>query len=129
MENKIKITGKVAKFPKNTRADHALIMMETIKINPNKIWYILIESQDNVLKTVKYNQKNKLDLYMYTETLKQTYMKVFNDETVLEKINNIEVFGENDFSVMKNIPTDVILENGQTLLAKITSDLMLILNE
>lgn len=134
MENKelIKITGKVAKFPKNTRADDALKMMETIKVNPNKLWYILIEAQDNTLKMIKYNQKNGVNLFDYTISLKNYYTTISplcecND--FKNKINNIEVIGEDTFSIIKNIPTDIILENGITLLSKIANDLILLLNQ
>lgn len=133
MENKeiIKITGKVAKFPKNTRADDALKMMETIKINPNKLWYILIESQDDTLKMVKYNQKEGVNLKDYTNGLKTYYTTISplsECEEFKQKINLMEVIGEDAFSVIKNIPTDIILENGMTLLSKIANDLILLLN-
>jgi hypothetical protein len=35
--NKIEFTGKIAKFPKNTKAINALKLLEKIKVNPNKL--------------------------------------------------------------------------------------------
>jgi hypothetical protein len=37
MENNIELTGKVAKFPKNTKAVKALKFLESVKVNPNKL--------------------------------------------------------------------------------------------
>lgn len=130
MQDKIKINGKVAKFPRNSRTDHALKMLESIKVNPKKIWYIMIESQDDTLKMVKYNQLNGVNLYEYTKTLKEHYMQEYSEHpTIQEQISKIEVVGENVFSIIKNIPTNIILEDGRTLLFKIANDLMTILND
>lgn len=133
MENnkeKIEISGKVAKFPKNARADHALMALETIKVNPKKLWYVMIESQNNELKMVKYNQHKGVNLYEYTIGIKEYYLNKFKDDkNIVEKIKNITVDGEDVFSVIRNIPTDVILENNQSLLSKITTDLINLLNE
>lgn len=130
MENKetIKIEGKVAKFPKNTKADQALRIMETIKVNPNKLWYILIESQDDTLKMVKYNQHTGVNLNDYTNGLKNYYLQSSLSNECKEKIKLMEVVGEDTFSIIKNIPTDIILENGTTLISKIANDLISLLN-
>ena len=127
MEENINLTGKVAKFPKNTKAVKALKFLEHVKVNPSKLWYIVIEDQGTELKTVKYNRSQGVNLVEYTKALKEYYLKTYaNDASMTESINNIVVEGENDFSLIKNIPL-IILENGQTLISKITTDLIKLL--
>lgn len=125
----VNLTGKIAKFPKNTKAYDALKFLEKVKINPNKIWYIIVENQDSELKLVKYNRAKGVDLLEYTLELKNHYrIKYKNDNSMLSKIENIEVIGEHDFSIIKNIPDITIDEiNGLNLLSKITSDLIKLL--
>lgn len=131
MENneKISVTGKIAKFPKNTKAFTALKYLEQIKINPNKIWYIIIENQENELKLVKYNRSKGVDLLEYTLDLKNFYRKKYkNEPSIISLIENIEVTGEQDFSVIKNIPNIMVDEDKKlVLLSKIASDLIKLL--
>ena len=125
--NNIEFTGRIAKFPKNTKAVQALQFLEKIKVNPNKLWYILVESQDTELKMVKYNRSKGVNLINYTNELKSHYItKYLNEPNIVLAINKIIVEGENDFSIIKNIPI-LILENGQTLISKITTDLIKLL--
>lgn len=128
-DNQINFVGKIAKFPKNTKAFTALQYLEKVKINPNKIWYIIIENQDTELKLVKYNRSKGVDLLEYTLELKNHYrIKYKNEPSIIEKIEAIEVIGEQDFSVIKNIPHIVIDENKKLeLLSKIASDLIKLL--
>lgn len=125
----VSLTGKIAKFPKNTKAYDALKFLEKVKINPNKIWYIIVENQNSELKLVKYNRSKGVDLLEYTLELKNYYrIKYKNDSDIIKKIENIEVLGENDFSIIKNIPDIIIDENKNiNLLSKITSDLIKLL--
>lgn len=125
--NKIELTGKVAKFPNDIKAVSALKYLEKIKMNKNKLWYILVENQNNELKMVKYNRCEGVNLLDYTLELKQYYkLKYKNDLSLIENLEKIEVVGEEDFSVIKNIP-NIVLENDQTLISKITSDLIKLL--
>ena len=122
--NNVELSGKIAKFPKNTKAVRALKFLEQVKVNPNKLWYIIIEDQDNNLKMVKYNRSNGVNLLNYTTELKTVYYHKYKDnKEIIEALNNMNVEGENDFSIIKNIPL-IILENGQTLISKIMTDLI-----
>jgi len=129
MENNVELRGKIAKFPKNTKAVKALQFLEHVKVNPNKLWYIVIEDQDNQLKMVKYNRAKGVNLLEYTSELKSVYYHKYKDNNdIIEALNKITVEGENDFSIIKNIPM-IILENGQTLISKISSDLINLLSD
>lgn len=126
-DNDIKFIGKTAKFPKNSKAVKALKFLEHIKVNPNKMWYIVIEDQGTDLKTVKYNRSQGVNLLDYTNALKNHYSETYkNDPIMTEKLSQIVVEGESDFSLIKNIP-EILLENGQTLISKITTDLIKLL--
>lgn len=122
--NNVELNGKIAKFPKNTKAVKALQFLEKIKVNPNKLWYIVIEDQDNQLKTVKYNRSQGVNLLEYMNELKNVYQLKYKDNIeITEALQQIEVIGENDYSIIKNIPL-IILENGQKLISKIAFDLI-----
>jgi hypothetical protein len=127
MEDNIRLHGKVAKFPKNSKASKALKFLEHVRVNPNKLWYILIEDQDTELKAVKYNRAKGVNLIEYTQKLKDYYLNEYKLNTEFcAKLNEIQLVGEADFSIIKNIP-QLMLENGQTLISKIASDLIKLL--
>ena len=69
--------GKVAKFPKKTKASKALNFLENVKISKNSIWYLLIEKQENELQMVKYNNRQGFDLNKFVLELKGFYMGIF----------------------------------------------------
>lgn len=124
MENNVELRGKIAKFPKNTKAFKALQFLEQVKVNPNKLWYIVIEDQDNQLKMVKYNRSQGVNLVEYVAELKNVYYTKYKQNSIIiEALDKIIVEGENDYTVIKNIPI-ILLENNQTLISKITSDLI-----
>ncbi|MCK9415857.1 hypothetical protein M0Q97_04285, partial [Candidatus Dojkabacteria bacterium] len=54
-ENKVNLYGKVAKFPRNTKAKKAYQFLENIKIPKNKLWYFIIE------KEVVINENNNYE--------------------------------------------------------------------
>ncbi len=60
--DKIQIIGKIARFPKNVKPSKAYAFMENVKIPKNKIWYILIQRQNDELSMVKYNRAAGVDL-------------------------------------------------------------------
>lgn len=125
--SKMQITGKIAQFPKGMKAVHALQLLEKLKVNQNKLWYVLVEDQGTDLKMVKYNRCQGVDLLEYTAELKQQYLtKYKNEPNVLEAIKQIEVVGEVDFSIIKNIP-NITLEGGKTLIGKIAADIIKLL--
>lgn len=127
INNNIELTGKIAKFPNDTKAVKAIKFLESVRANPNKLWYIIIEDQGTDLKMVKYNRALGVNLFDYTVKLKEFYCTYYKDQPeVLELFNNIIVDGENEFSIIRNIP-QIVLENNQTLISKIASDLIKLL--
>ena len=126
-EKKIDFYGKVAKFPKQTKASKAYAHLENVKISKNSIWYMLIEKQDNELQMVKYNYKKGVDLQKFVSELKDFYLTKVSDEKIREAISNIEVDGNDKFSIIKNI-SKVQIE-GKSLITKITEDLIKLLSK
>ena len=124
-ENKVDMYGKVAKFPKNTKAHKAYNFLENIKISKNRLWYILIENEINEhgeeLKIVKYNNKAGVDLKKFVNELKTYYSKT----EIADKVNELIVEGDSSFSVIKHIPD--IMIGDKKLLTLITEDLIKLL--
>jgi hypothetical protein len=125
----IKFFGKVATFPKNTKAKKAFNFLENVKISKRKLWYFIIEKDiitENVtnscIQMIKYNNKKGVDCSKFIKELKNYYAK---DEKLLEYINNLIIDGNDKFSVIRNIP-DVEI-NGEKLISKITKDLIKLL--
>ena len=129
---KVKIKGRVAKFPKGVKASKAynfINEMDNIKIPKNKIWYLMVEKQDNELQMVKYQTKKGVNLAEFINELKKFYINKFtNDVEIQEKIKAIEIGGDKDgnISYMRNIPN---INMGEDKLIKvIVNDLTKLLN-
>jgi len=124
MKNEKKITfyGKVAKMPNNTKASSSINFLENIKVSKQKLWYILIQKQDDQLQMIKYNNKMGVNMNMFIEQLKDYYN---NNEQIKEYINNLEIDGNDKFSIIKNIPKVDI--DGKKLISIITEDLLKLL--
>lgn len=126
-EKKVETFGKVAKFPKNTKASRAYNFLENVKVSKKSIWYIMVE-KDNELQMVKYNNKEGVDLNKFVNELKTYYMsKNKNNKSICESISKISVEGNDKYSMIRNIPL-VELE-GRKLITKITEDLIKLLSK
>jgi len=118
----IHLHGHVAKMPKNTKAASAYNFLERIKVSKQKLWYILIEKQDNELQMIKYNNRKGFDLKMFLDELKVYYS---HNELLKEHIENLEIDGSSAFSIIKNIPNVEI--NGKKLITILVEDLIKLL--
>jgi hypothetical protein len=114
--------GKIAKMPNNINASKSINFLENIKVSKQKLWYILIQKQDDQLQMIKYNNKMGVNMNMFIEQLKDYYSK---DTQLKEHINNLEIDGNDKFSIIKNIPKIEI--NGKKLITIITEDLLKLL--
>ena len=126
-EGKVDFTGKVAKFPKNTKASKAYNFLENVKVSKKSIWYIMVE-KDNELQMVKYNVKEGVDLNKFVSELKTYYIaKSKGNKSICEAISKMMVDGNDKYSMVKNItPIDI---NGKKLITKITEDLIKLLSK
>lgn len=126
-EGKVDFTGKVAKFPKNTKASKAYNFLENVKVSKKSIWYIMVEKQDNELQMVKYNVKEGVDLSKFVNELKTYYTKKYGkDAKFIEAISKISVDGNDKYSMVKNIP--LVEVEGKKMITKITEDLIKLLS-
>lgn len=126
-EGKVDFTGKVAKFPKNTKASKAYNFLENVKVSKKSIWYIMVE-KDNELQMVKYNYKEGVDLNKFVNELKTYYISKFkSNQKICESISKINVDGNDKYSMVRNIP-NVKLDN-KLLITKITEDLIRLLSK
>ena len=129
-ENNVNFYGKVAKFPKNTKAKKAFSFLENIRVTKNKLWYFIIEKEivmkdkDNYeeLQIIKYNNHEGVDCKKFVESLKIYYS---NDELISEYIKNLIIDGNDKFSIIRNIPNIDI--NGKKLISILTEDLIKLL--
>jgi len=127
-DENVDLFGKVAHFPKNVKASNAYNFLENVKINRNKIWYILIEKQDNELQMLKYNIKAGVNLTHFITELKQYYVEKYSDQPNLKTlIENLRVGGEEKFVVIRNIPK--INLAGKPLITRLTEDLIKLLSK
>lgn len=121
---KAQFYGKVARLPKDTDAKKFL---ENIKIPKNDLWYVLVEKQDNELHMVKYNQEG-VNANQFVAELKMHYLKHFeNKEKIKKLIDQIQVVGNDNFSIIKNVP-DVKIGD-KKLVTRITEDLIKLLKK
>lgn len=122
-EKDVNFIGKVARFPRNTKAKSAYQFLENIKVSKKKLWYILIEKDNNGLQIVKYNNKLGYDLNKFVNEMKNYYS---TNEKMSAYISELVIDGEDKFSVIRNIP-DVEID-GKKLITIITSDLIKLLH-
>ena len=122
-EKDVNFIGKVAKFPRNTKAKSAYTFLENIKVSKKKLWYILIEKDQNGLQIIKYNNKLGINLTDFVNELKKYYMK---DEALCEHIKSLTIEGEDKFSVIKNIP-DIEVKPGKKMITFLTEELIQLL--
>ena len=127
-ESKVDFSGKVAKFPKNTKASKAYNFLENVKVSKKSIWYLMVEKQDNELQMVKYNVKEGVDLTKFVNELKSYYSKKYSSEPKVQKlIESISVDGNDKYSMIKNIPA--VSLDGKKMITKITEDLIKLLSK
>jgi len=130
VDKNVDFYGKVAKFPKNTKAQKAYNFLENIKIPKNKLWYFIIEKeivvkdQDNYeeLQVIKYNNKEGVDCAKFVEALKTYYS---DNELVSEHIKDLTIDGNDKFSIIRNIPNVEV--DGKKLISILTEDLIKLL--
>lgn len=126
----VKLYGKVAKFPKNTKAKNAYNFLENLKISKKKLWYYIIErdyiteqgNPDTSLQMIKYNNKHGVNCSQFLSELKKYYEQ---DENIVSLIEQLVVDGSEYFSIIRNIPNVKI--NGEKFINKITKDIIKIL--
>lgn len=119
---KVTFYGKVVKMPNNIMASKSINFLENIKVSKQKLWYILIQKQDDELQMIKYNNKLGVNMNIFVEKLKGYYE---NNEHLKEHIKKLEIGGNNKFSIIKNIPNVEI--EGKKLISIITEDLIKLL--
>jgi len=122
-EKNVRLIGKVAKMPKNTKAKNAYTFLENIKVSKSKLWYILIEKDENELQCIKYNNKMGVNLKKFVEQLKE-YHK--NDPDLYEHIEKLTIEGNDKFSIIKGI-SDVDIKNGKKMITFLTEELIQLL--
>jgi hypothetical protein len=129
-DEQVQFYGRVAKFPKKTKASKALNFLENVKISKNSIWYLLIEKQENELQMVKYNNRQGFDLNKFVLELKGFYIKKWakSDPKLAKLVESIEIKGAEEFSAIRNIP-NIEVEPGKKLVTKITEDLIKLLSK
>ena len=122
-EKKIGLYGKIAKFPKNAKASKAISFLENIKVSKKKLWYILIEKDENELQCIKYNNKMGVNLKVFVEQMKDYHQK---DKQMSEHIQNLTIEGNDKFSIIKNIP-DIEVKPGKKMITFLTEELIQLL--
>lgn len=117
--------GKVAKFPNNVKPSKAYSFLEKIKINPEKLWYMMIQ-RDNDIQMIKYNTKAGVVLNEFVEGLKEFYLEKWKDLSIdaQNEIKSMTISGEDKYAII-TVPKVQI--NGKHLINIIAEDLVKIL--
>ena len=127
-ENKddlIRFYDKVAKMPKNAKAAQSYTFLEKIKISKQRLWYIIIENQNDnndEIKMIKYNNKKGFNLKIFADNLKSYYSQ---NESLKPYIEKLEIDGNDKFSIIRNI--DNVEIDGKKLISILMEDLIKLL--
>ena len=122
-DKKIQFIGKVAKMPKNIKAKNAYTFLENIKVSKKKLWYILIEKDENELQCIKYNNKIGVNLKVFVEQIKEYHKK---DKDLYEYIEKLTIDCNDKFSIIKGI-SDIEVKPGKKLITFLTEELIQLL--
>ena len=122
-EKKVEFFGKVAKMPKNIKAKNAYNFLENIKVSKKKLWYILIEKDENELQCIKYNNKMGVNLNEFVNEIKAYHSK---DEEMAKYMNELFIEGNDKFSIIKGIK-DVEVKPGKKMITFLTEELIQLL--
>jgi hypothetical protein len=120
---KVNFYGKVAKMPRNIKAKNAYTFLENIKVSKKKLWYILIEKDENELQCIKYNNKMGVNLKEFVEQVKEYHKK---DKELFEYISQLTIEGNDKFSIVRNIP-DIEVKPGKKMITFLTEELIQLL--
>jgi len=121
----VQFTGKVAKMPRNTKAKSAYTFLENIKVSKSKLWYILIEKDENELQCIKYNNKMGVNLKVFIEELMEYHKK---DDKLSEYMKKLTIEGNQIFSIIKGI-SDVEVKDGKKMITFLTEELIQLLKD
>ena len=122
-DKKINLYGKIARMPKNIKAKSALTSLENIKVSKKKLWYILIEKDENELQCIKYYNKMGVNLKAFVEQVKEYHKK---DTIIYEQMKKLKIEGNDKFSIIKNIP-DIEIKPGKKMITFLTENLIQLL--
>ena len=130
VDENVNFYGKVAKFPKNTKAKSAFNFLENIKISKQKLWYYIIEKDnitkegvpDTELQMIKYNNKRGVNCSKFLQDLKTYYSK---NEKMSSIIEGLIIDGDQNYSIIRNIPNQEI--DGVKVISIITKDIIKVL--
>jgi hypothetical protein len=93
--------GKTVNFSTNIKPSKSIIILENNNISKNKLHYIISKQSQDSLIIFKYNEKIELKLTDFINTLINYHKKNDNSKNIFE---NIVIDGNNNFSIIKNIP-------------------------
>lgn len=128
-DKSINIYGKVAAFPEPIKPSTAYKYLEHVKINKDKLWYMLIQQQSDVLQMIKYNVKTDIVLEQFGLDLIKFYKEEYGDRPeVLEKLNQITVSGQPEFLTFENIDSQYSFD-GKKLITRLVEDLIRLLKD
>ena len=96
---KSKFIGKLLDFPKNTKSEEAYSFLKENKISKEKLWYFLIE-KNNELHIVKYNEDKGFKVNAFIVELFKTYT---NHNDIKNLIADIKIKGNDNFSIIANL--------------------------
>jgi chaperonin cofactor prefoldin len=96
----VNLYGKVAVFPKNVKPSKAYKFLENIKMNPEKLWYMLIQQQEDNLQMIKYNIKADIYLREFVNSLKSYYLEQIQE--------NVDLYQQIDKIVIESDENDLL---------------------
>jgi hypothetical protein len=112
----IKIIGKLVYF-KDIKYSQVVNMFEKNLLSKNQLWYLLTE-KNNEIHVIKNNDK-AFQIQPFINALVDHHLKNQN-KLINENYSKIKISGNNDFSIISNIPNDIhksLLNNIITLLS------------
>lgn len=97
----IDFINKVAIFKHSVKASDALFLLESVKVDKNKLWYIMMERNETTLQVVKYNPSVGFNL---TEFVVELYKHYKQSAEISEHLTeHVCISGGKEFAVISNL--------------------------
>lgn len=94
--------NKIAIFEKSVMAKDAYNILESLKVDKNKLWYFMMDRNDNSIQIVKYNYEQGFHLLNLVSELFKKYDTVPQLKESLTS-QNIKFSGGKEFVVISNL--------------------------
>jgi len=107
----VKVIGRITHFSSNLKLDEVVDFLAKKGIDKEKCWYFITERNNNEIHLIRNNEKG-FQIYPFVVSFME--LKIKDKLTESKSSEPMKINGNNQFTIIKNIPEDVFetIQNG-----------------